>query len=128
MDAVSTAELREGIGIVGNADQHGARQVTLLERERWEAHMTSLTAAVDPARRRANLLISGCALANARGRVLRVGATRIEIKGETKPCERMDEAQAGLRAIMFEAWGGGAYGIVLSGGTIRCGDVVAFES
>lgn len=126
MDPVREVQL-DAEGIVGNADRGGRRQVTIIEREVWERHMAALGGTLDPAARRANLMIGGCSLAGARGRVLRIGACRIAIAGETKPCERMDEALPGLRARMFPDWGGGAFGQVLDGGTIRAGDVVAWD-
>ena len=127
MDAVDSAHLDEGQGIAGNANRGGKRQVTILEREVWERHMAALGGDVDPAQRRANLLVSGCALENSRGRVLRIGDTRIAIRGETKPCELMDDALPGLRGVMFDNWGGGAFGEVVAGGAIRVGDDVALD-
>jgi hypothetical protein len=42
MDPVPSAALRAGRGIVGNADQGGRRQVTLLAEEAWDALMRDL--------------------------------------------------------------------------------------
>lgn len=127
MDPVAEAHLDEGQGLAGNANRGGKRQVTILEREVWEQHMARVGGALDPAVRRANLLVSGCALRESRGRVLRIGETRIRIWGETRPCEQMEEALPGLRAVMSEAWGGGAFGEVVTGGPIRVGDPVVLE-
>ena len=127
MDAVSSARLEPGQGVVGSADQRGKRQVTLLEREAWEAMMRELTADVAPSARRANILLSGIRLAETRGRVLRLGECRIRIAGETKPCEQMEEAFAGLQDAMRPEWRGGAFGEVLSGGTIAIGSVAQWE-
>ena len=124
MDAARTAVLRAGRGIVGNADQGRRRQVTLIEQEVWQALMRRLGADLSPAARRANLLLSGIRLAETRGRTLLVGGCRIRVTGETKPCERMNEAQPGLRAAMYADWGGGAFGEVLDDGTIAVGDRV----
>lgn len=128
MDAVATATLVAGRGLAGNADQGRRRQVTLIEREAWARLMTELEGAVPPSARRANLMVSACALVNSRGRILRVGACRLRILGETRPCERMDEALPGLRAAMRPAWGGGAFAEVLDDGTIAVGDTVTWES
>ena len=48
MDPVSSAELRAGHGIVGNANVGGRRQVTTIEREVWDQHMTAHGASLDP--------------------------------------------------------------------------------
>ena len=127
MDPAAEAQLDEGQGIAGNADRGGRRQVTIIAREVWERHMAALGGTLDPSRRRANLMVSDCALEDSRGRVLTIGPCRIAIRGETKPCEQMDEALPGLKNVMFEHWGGGAFGEVVGGGTIRVGDVVRWE-
>src|SRR6185503_2735410 len=122
MDAQLAAELVAGRGIVGNANQGGRRQVTLIEEEVWAAMMAELGGALPTAARRANLVLRGLPLAGSRGRQLRIGACVLRINGETKPCERMDEALPGLRALMFPEWRGGAFAEVVTGGVIRLGD------
>ncbi|CAN5742067.1 hypothetical protein BH23GEM7_BH23GEM7_24840 [soil metagenome] len=124
MDEAAAATLVAGRGIVGNADQGRRRQVTLIARELWEELMAQLGADAAPSARRANLLLSGIRLANTRGRVLQVGGCRLRIAGETRPCERMDEAVPGLRRAMQPSWGGGAFAEVLNDGTIAVGDSV----
>ncbi|MEP0548064.1 MAG: MOSC domain-containing protein [Rhodothermales bacterium] len=124
MDPASSADLVAGRGIVGNADQGRRRQVTLIEEEVWADLMERLGGALDPSARRANLMVRGVRLADSRGRVLRVGACRIRIFGETKPCERMDEVLPGLKDLMFPDWRGGAFGEVLDDGRIAVGDPV----
>ena len=127
MDPVQSARLDTGRGLAGNANRGGWRQVTLLEREAWERAAGSLETTLDPSLRRANLLVSGVRLERTRGRVLRIGDCRIEIRGETKPCERMDEVCPGLKDALLSGWGGGAFGVVLEGGPIEVGAPVFFE-
>jgi len=127
MDATASATLIAGKGIEGNVDRSGRRQVTIIEREVWDALMQETNASAPPSTRRANLMISGVSLADTRNRILRIGDTRLEIAGETKPCERMEEAVPGLRAAMYANWRGGAFARVLTGGQIRVGDAILWE-
>ena len=124
MDFVGQATLEAGKGLVGNANQGGRRQVTILEREIWAELMTEVAGRLPPSARRANLLIRGLSLSRSRKRVLGIGSCRIRILGETKPCERMEEAWPGLQAAMSRAWAGGAFGEVLDDGEIVVGDPV----
>jgi MOSC domain-containing protein YiiM len=127
MDPATRATLVAGRGIVGNANQGGTRQVTLLSQERWADVMRQLGAALEPQARRANIVLSGIELENTRGRVLRIGRCRLRIRGETRPCEQMEAALTGLQAAMRPHWGGGAFAEVLDDGEIAIGDVVEWE-
>ena len=123
MDAVKQAEMVIGRGLVGNANQRGRRQVTLLDATVWEKVMCELGASLDPSVRRANILVRGIDLAHSRKRVLRLGDCRVRIFNETKPCERMDEVLPGLKAALYPNWRGGAFGEVIEGGWVQIGDV-----
>ncbi len=127
MDAQQTATLEAGRGLAGNADRGGRRQVTLLSRERWAELMDEVGAALGEEARRANLILSGIDLESTRGRVLRIGPCRVQIGGETRPCEQMEDAAAGLQTAMRAHWGGGAFAEVLTGGVITLGDPVSWE-
>lgn len=132
MDPVERSRVVAGRGLTGNANQGGRRQITLIEREIWERLMHEVGAAgradrPGPSSRRANVMVRGLSLADSRERILRLGEVRVRVLGETKPCERMDEAWPGLREAMFGSWRGGAFGEVLDDGEIRVGDPVAWS-
>jgi MOSC domain-containing protein YiiM len=127
MDEVHEATMVAEKGIAGNVDRSRRRQVTIIEREVWERLTKQLGVDVSPSGRRANLMVSGVRLANTRGQVLRIGSVRLVIGGETTPCERMDEAAQGLRALLQPDWGGGVFAQVLDDGLVTVGDVVTLE-
>jgi MOSC domain-containing protein YiiM len=122
MEPARRADLKAGVGIAGNVHRGGRRQVTIISWEAWEEVVKDLDARVDPATRRANLLVSGLSLAETRLKIIRIGPCRIRIQGETTPCERMDAAHQGLRKALEKDWRGGAYGEVLDDGEIVVGD------
>jgi MOSC domain-containing protein YiiM len=90
----------------------------------FDALRSELGPAVDPVMRRANLLVRGVRLAGTRGRTLAIGAVKVRIHGETRPCHQMDEALPGLRAALEPDWRGGVFGEVLDDGEIAVGDPV----
>jgi MOSC domain-containing protein YiiM len=122
MDPVSEARLVAGSGIEGNTDRSGRRQVTLLDSAAWSAATAELGVTLDPGTRRANLLLEGVDLFRSRGRALAIGECRLLVRGETKPCERMDEAAPGLEDRLWNDWRGGAFAEVRVGGSIPVGD------
>jgi MOSC domain-containing protein YiiM len=129
MDPADRARVVAGKGIVGNANQGGKRQVTIVSNKHWtEITAPLLLGTPDPRLWRANLLVSDIDFSDARGKVLRVGAVRIRIYGETRPCEQMEAAAPGLQKAMAVPWGGGAFGEVLDDGEIAIGDPVTLEA
>jgi MOSC domain-containing protein YiiM len=127
MDPATSADLVIDKGVHGSANYGGRRHVTIISAERWAEMMERLQVDVDPSARRANLLVSGIDLQQSAGRVLRVGTCRLRIGGETRPCERMEEAYPGLQEAMRTCWGGGAWAQVIAGGRIQIGDAVAWS-
>ncbi|MFP5246951.1 MAG: MOSC domain-containing protein [Thermoanaerobaculia bacterium] len=123
MDRVMFANAIAGRGIVGNANQGGKRQITIIDEGRWREAEAELGANVDPSARRANVMLRSIDLENMRGRLLRIGGCVVRIYNETRPCERMDEAHQGLRKALGPRWRAGAYGEIVEGGVIGLGDV-----
>ena len=127
MDPVTHGTLVAGQGLLDSANQGGRRQVTLIARERWNLVVQSMGMHIDPIQRRANVLVAGIDLENTHTRILQVGGCRLLIRGETRPCERMDEAVPGLQNALDAHWGGGAFAEILRGGEIAVGDNVTWE-
>ena len=127
MAAVDEAKVFTDQGFDGGIREASTRQLTVLAAETWADAEATLGMSVDPALRRANLLVAGLDLAGTTGRVLRVGDLRLEITGETKPCHQMDTAVDGLRAVLEPDWRGGAHGVVLDDATVRVGDPVGWD-
>ncbi|MCB1009907.1 MAG: MOSC domain-containing protein [Acidobacteria bacterium] len=127
MDPVERATLHAGVGLEGNADQGGRRQVTLIDRARWQDAERELGVDVEPTARRANVLTEGVDYRESRGKVVSLGGVRIRIFGETRPCERMNEAHPRLQEALRPEWRAGAYGEVLDDGEIAVGDAASWE-
>ena len=125
MDPAERARVVAGKGIVGNANQGGKRQVTIVSSKHWVDVTAPLGETPDPRLRRANLLVSDLDFSDARGKILKIGKVRVRIYGETRPCEQMEAAVPGLQEAMSVPWGGGAFGEVLDDGEIAVGDPVA---
>jgi MOSC domain-containing protein YiiM len=124
MDSVDEARLVPGQGVDGSADHGGKRQITIVDEAAWLDATREAGAEVDPSKRRANVLIRGLDLEGSGGRTLRLGDCVIRVYGETKPCERMEEALPGLRQAMKPHWRGGVHGEIVEGSAIRVGDAV----
>lgn len=132
MEAVPAAfvSLSEGVrgdyrGALAGAKPLRKRQVSLIERESWEAALADCGALLDWWHSRRNLLVEGLRLPRKAGTQVLVGSsTIITITGECDPCDRMDALHAGLRAAMTSDWRGGFIGRVEREGNIAIGDTV----
>ncbi len=128
MDPVPNARVVAGKGIVGNANQGGKRQVTIVSAKHWKEVTAPLGQTPDVKVRRANLLVSNIDFSDSHGKILKIGSVRIRIYGDTRPCEQMEMAAPGLQAAMKVPFGGGAFGEILDDGEIAVGDPVSFDS
>jgi MOSC domain-containing protein YiiM len=99
------------------------RAVTLFQHEHLSVIESLLGRPVEFAQTRRNLSIRGFNLEVARGGVLAVGETLLQVTGRCHPCARMDESLgAGGFVAMFGH--GGWTASVVRNGTIRPGDLV----
>lgn len=129
MDPTDSAALSPEDGLIGSVDRSRRRQVTILDADSWASATAEAGGEADPAARRANFLVRGIDLEASRGKTLRIGEdVRIAIGGETLPCERMEEALPGLQNALRPHWRAGAFGRVVTGGEVKVGDPVAWES
>ena len=127
MQPVREANVVKDAGIVKNANQGGKRQITVISEEAFEAAKKELGKEFDPSVRRANLMVNGIDLKEKTGAILCIGELRLEVKGETRPCQRMDDAVPGLRKTLEPDWRGGLYGVALNNAVIKEGDAVGWE-
>ncbi len=128
MSAVPEATAEAGGGLAGDTNfGRTRRQVTLIEKEVFDTLGAELGQPVDPALRRANLMVSGVSLADTRDRKIRVGDCVLRVRGETRPCTLMEEQLAGLRDALGPDWRGGVFCTVLRDARIRIGDAVRWE-
>lgn len=128
MDPADEVTMVAGKGIETDANfGRSKRQVTVIEKEVFDQIMRTLPS-VAPDMRRANVMVSGIRLAASGGQVLTLGEVRIQLYGETRPCERMDAQVDGFTAALDPDWNGGAYGVVLDDGVVSVGDAASLET
>lgn len=133
MEPLESGRIGEAFGLEG--DHRGLvrpgklpkRQVSLLEREAWEAACADLGREIHWTVRRANLLVESLPLPRRPGDVIAIGDVRLEVHGEIDPCQRMDEQEPGLQEVLKPDWRGGIGCRVLQGGEIAIGDPVRIE-
>ncbi len=131
METVEAADVMAGAGLDG--DHKGAkfptRGISVMSREAWEIAIAELTDLAGPVPlpwivRRANLLVEGVVLPQARGAILSIGRLRLEVTAQTYPCRRMEQAHPGLLKALAPDWRGGVCCRVIEGGRIALGDTV----
>lgn len=127
MREVPEASVTVTDGIVEDYRGTGRRQVTFIDAGQWRQVTEELGVELAWHTRRANLLVNGLDLPGTVGNRLRIGDCLFEIHGETEPCERMDELQAGLREGLTPEMRGGVWGRVLESGHLRVGQSVKIE-
>ena len=126
MDPVEQVNAVAGRGLEGDANFGATRQVTVIEKEIFDKIKDTLPES-EPGMRRANIMVSGIQLKNMKNHVLIIGEAHILLRGETRPCELMDEQCQGLLDALDPDWYGGAHGAVIKGGSIRVGDLATIE-
>lgn len=102
----------------------GDRQVTVISKDSWDEACRDFPKSIPWIARRANLLVEGIVLANSKGQFLKIGDLVLEITGETKPCDRMDEYYQGLQEVLKPEWRGGVTCRVVNSGNIKIDDTV----
>ena len=124
--SVDTAVARTDAGLEGDHGVSGKRQVTILSRESWDAACRELDRDLDPSVRRANLLVEGLDLGQTIGKTRRIGPVIIDVLGETRPCELLDDdGRVGLNEALRSDRRGGVFGKIRSGGPLKVGDPCA---
>jgi MOSC domain-containing protein YiiM len=126
MQPVMVLQLDPAQGTLGDryAGRSGSRHLTLLQAEHLAAIGSYLgLPAVDPARLRRNVVVSGLNLLALKGQRFRLGEAVLEMTGECHPCSRMEEefGTGGYNAVRGH---GGITARVLDSGAVSLGDAL----
>lgn len=127
IETLQLAEITSEAGLAGDCKgvKFPLRQITLLQRELWEAALFTLgNPDLDWTVRRANLLVENINLPRGIGSEIAVGGVLLQVTAQTSPCAQMDHAYQGLRRALAPDWRGGVTARVLSSGMISIGDEV----
>ncbi len=117
-------EVQAGHGVIGDHTLGRKRHLTLIFADEWAQACAALGREVDPAGRRANVLLSGRGSLDLIGRRVRIGEVELHIEGETRPCATMELAAVGLMAALEPAGRAGVWGRALTGGRLRIGQAL----
>ncbi len=123
MHEMSLARITTEQGVEGDVrGKPGRRQVTVISSSAWDTVCSEIKAGRLPwTTRRANLLVDGVELKGKIGYDLRIGSAVLTITGETRPCERMNQACAGLMLALKPDWRGGVTCRVSRSGDVAVG-------
>ena len=117
-----------GQGVRGDHAFGRKRHVTLVFEDDWTDAAATLGLDVDPAGRRANVLLSGGDGGRLVGHTIRIGEVVIDVKGVAAPCPVMDEAAHGMQEALKPAARSGVWGRILAGGAIVPGDELRIDA
>ena len=124
MEELPQAEAHAGGGIEGDRPAAPDRSITLLSADQWKQVMQELDRDLPWHVRRANILVSGPGLERLIGHEIQLGSVRVAVKGETEPCELMEQLCPGLRAALTPECRGGVLGRITQSGTMVIGDEI----
>jgi MOSC domain-containing protein YiiM len=124
MRELESAEVATGLGLADDPDGKGERGITLLSWEQWEEVRVEMGISLPWTTRRANVLVEGFDLRTSVGTTLQLGDILLRVCDETRPCQTMERAQAGLLVALKPDLRGGVVGEVITGGHIKIGDIV----
>ena len=127
MEKLQKATISTEMGLLGDCkgSKFPERQITILAIEDWKATLALLNDIdLDWTVRRANLLVIGIVLPRGRGSKIAIGDVVVEVRGQTSPCQQMENTQKGLRKALSGDWRGGVSCRVINGGDIKIGDSV----
>jgi MOSC domain-containing protein YiiM len=74
------------------------------------------------------LLVDGISLKNSTGQIFQIGEIKLEVTGETRPCDVMEAACNGLSEALKPAWRGGIMCRVVEAGEIHVADKIKLMS
>ncbi len=132
LESQESVELVANAGIVGEhhfrEDSKSHRQVTLIQKEHLGViAMLLQRKSIDPADVRRNIVVSGINLASLQDREFKIGTAVLRGTGDCAPCALMDKklGGGGYAAMVGH---GGLTCVVVSGGSVACGDSVEANS
>ena len=132
MELLDTAAITEAAGITGDhrgvRKGAGKRQITLIERGRWNEACASVDVALPWWARRCNVVVDGFELPQTVGVRLRLGRDVVlETTRYTDPCERMEALAPGLFDALWLDWRAGMCTRVIQGGAVQVRDVIRLD-